>query len=83
MASGIPAVASAVGVHNEIIQDGLNGFLAKNDNEWFDKTRRLIEDRALRERLGASARQTAENDYSVRLMRLSWKRARNKVTGIL
>lgn len=65
MASGIPAVASAVGVHTEIIRDGVNGCLARNDAEWFDKLSRLIEDVTLRQRLGAAARQTAEQDYSV------------------
>jgi glycosyltransferase involved in cell wall biosynthesis len=66
MASGIPAVASAVGVHNEIIRDNVNGCLARNDAEWFDKLSRLIEDVTLRQRLGATARQTAEQDYSVK-----------------
>jgi glycosyltransferase involved in cell wall biosynthesis len=66
MASGIPAVASAVGAHNEIIRDNVNGCLAKNDNEWFDKLSRLIEDVTLRQRLGAAARQTADQNYSVK-----------------
>ncbi|MEW6026866.1 MAG: glycosyltransferase family 4 protein [Planctomycetota bacterium] len=65
MASGVSAVASAVGVNNEIISDGVNGFLAGNDNEWFDKLTRLIEDSALRLRLGVAARQTVEQGYSV------------------
>ena len=66
MASGIPAVASAVGVHNEIIRNGVNGFLAKNDAEWFDKIKRLIEDKALRQKMGLAARETAEKYYSVK-----------------
>ena len=66
MASGIPAVASAVGVHNEIIRDGVNGFLTKNDNEWLDKINRLIEDKTLRQKIGLAARETVEKYYSVK-----------------
>ncbi|MFH1230345.1 MAG: glycosyltransferase family 4 protein [Planctomycetota bacterium] len=66
MASGITAVASAVGVHNDIIKDGINGFLASNDDEWFDKLNKLIEDKTLREKSGTAARETVEKSYSVR-----------------
>lgn len=66
MASGVPPVASPVGIHNDIIQEGLNGFLAKNDEEWVDKICRLIEDKTLRYRMGAAARETTEKSYSVK-----------------
>jgi glycosyltransferase involved in cell wall biosynthesis len=49
MACGIPAVLSPVGVNTEIVEDGVNGFLAKTEDEWFDKLCALIESPALRE----------------------------------
>lgn len=65
MAAGIPPVASDVSEHRYIIQDGLNGFLCKNDEEWVQKLRRLIEDKTLREKMGANARKTVEKEYSL------------------
>src|SRR5262249_58489724 len=34
MGLGIPTVASPVGVNRVIVQDGVNGFLARTDAEW-------------------------------------------------
>jgi glycosyltransferase involved in cell wall biosynthesis len=65
MACGVPVVAAAVGVNQEIIQDGVNGFLASNDGEWDDKLGRLLADADLRQRLGAAGRKTIEQRYSL------------------
>ena len=65
MACGVPVVASAVGVNREIIEDGVNGFLAATDNEWVEKLGRLIADPALRARFAASGRRTIEERYSL------------------
>ena len=65
MACGVPVVAAAVGVNREIIRDGVNGFLASNDEEWTAKLKRLIADVDLRRRMGAAGRQTIEERYSL------------------
>ena len=67
MACGVPVVASAVGVNREIIEDGVNGFLASNDAEWIEKLGRLLDDPELRRRLGAAGRRTIEERYSLRV----------------
>jgi len=65
MACGVPVVASAVGVNREIIEDGVNGFLATTDNEWVEKLGRLIAEPDLRSRFAAAGRRTIEERYSL------------------
>jgi glycosyltransferase involved in cell wall biosynthesis len=65
MASGVPAVASGVGINNEIINDGVNGFLAGNESEWVERISILIENAKLRSRIANNARADVEKTYSV------------------
>jgi len=65
MASGVPVVASPVGINSEIIQDGVNGFLAASEQEWTDKLARQIEDPALRLKFASAGRRTVEERYSL------------------
>src|SRR5262249_47424521 len=64
MATGVPAVCSPVGVTKEIIRDGENGMLARDDGEWVTKLAALIEHRELRARIGLSGRRTVEARYA-------------------
>jgi glycosyltransferase involved in cell wall biosynthesis len=65
MAAGAAAVASPVGINQEIVRHGENGLLARNEAQWERGLETLITDRALRERLGKAARETVEQDYSL------------------
>jgi glycosyltransferase involved in cell wall biosynthesis len=65
MACGVPVVAAAVGVNREIVEDGVNGFLAATDDEWVEKLARLIADRELRRRFGEAGRRTIEARYAL------------------
>lgn len=67
MAAGVPVVASPVGVNKEIVEDGVNGFLAKDDEEWYEKVKILIGDEGLRRRLGQEGRRTVEKRYDLEL----------------
>ncbi len=64
MAVGIPAVCSPVGVNSEIVTDGLNGFLAGEEDEWLEKLGALIKDIQLRSEMGKLARETVKKRYS-------------------
>jgi len=65
MAVGIPTVASAVGTVTEIVEDGVTGFLVRTPDEWLDRLARLLEDPALRRRMGLAARQRALERFSL------------------
>jgi len=65
MAAGIPTIMSPVGVNKEIIQDGENGFLAGNTEEWVEKLSRLIESVELQKKFSDNGRKTVEEKYSV------------------
>ena len=67
MAMSIPTIGSAVGINTEIIQDGVNGFLAKDEKEWIEKLTLLIENPELRQRLGRAGRKTVEERYSLKV----------------
>lgn len=69
MALGIPTLMSPVGVNTEIILHGVNGFLPRNDDEWVELISHLVEDADLRARLGAEARRTVDQRFSV----LAWR----------
>ena len=72
MALEIPTIMSPVGVNSEIIQDGENGFLAKNEQEWFDKLSLLIESKELRDKLGKEGRKTVIERYSIESQKVSF-----------
>ncbi|MEA3345409.1 MAG: glycosyltransferase family 4 protein [Chloroflexota bacterium] len=65
MSVGIPAVASPVGVNQEIIEQGRNGFLAQTTKEWVEGLEQLITDVNLRRKLGSAAREKVERDYAL------------------
>ena len=67
MATGLPVLATAVGGVPEIIKSEVSGVLipAKNEQVFIDQCLRLIDDAALRAKLGAGARAFIENDYTL------------------
>jgi glycosyltransferase involved in cell wall biosynthesis len=67
MACGIPSVASPVGANKDIIQNGVNGFLASNADEWINKLALLIEDQRLREKIGKEGRMTVIKRYTFQI----------------
>lgn len=69
MALGIATIMSPVGVNAKIIQDRKNGFLAAGTEEWIDKISKLLEDKNLRDELGAEGKKTVLKSFSVNSQR--------------
>jgi glycosyltransferase involved in cell wall biosynthesis len=67
MAMGLPSVTNPVGVSKEIVADGVNGFLRTDPAGWDEAIGALSSDVALRRRIGAAARQTAVERYSLQV----------------
>lgn len=65
MALGIPALLSPVGVNTEIIEEGINGFLCKSNEDWLEKLTLLLSNTELRNKIGAEGKNTIQERYSV------------------
>jgi glycosyltransferase involved in cell wall biosynthesis len=66
MGAGVPVIASPVGGVQEVVVDGVTGFLvAPGDGRTLERAlQRLLTDRALAERIGAAGRQSVRLRYS-------------------
>lgn len=66
MAAGIPVVATRVGHLESVVSDGINGVLveAENPKAMADRLAALLDNPGELRRLGAAARQTAEEQHS-------------------
>ncbi len=67
MACGLPVVASPVGVNRQIVEHGVNGFLAATPREWEAALESLLADPLLRQRMGAAGREKVERSYSIQV----------------
>lgn len=65
MACGLPVIASPIGVNIEIVQHGVNGFLAKTEAEWCYFVAKLLSEPELRKTMGAAGRRLVEQRYSL------------------
>ena len=67
MACGLPVVASPVGVNKSIVQDGLNGYLADNAEDWLGALEGLLLNSQLRKSMGVDGRQQVERLYCLQV----------------
>jgi glycosyltransferase involved in cell wall biosynthesis len=62
---GIPSVSSSVGVNKKIIEEGINGYFADSDEEWYHNIEKLLLDASLRKRMGVAGRKKMIAQYSL------------------
>lgn len=74
MGVGVPGVASAITVNNEIIDDGLNGWLVKSEDEWEQVLQKVVEQKRDLNKFGANARKTVEERYAFKSNYQSYKK---------
>jgi glycosyltransferase involved in cell wall biosynthesis len=65
MACGLPVVASPVGVNSDIVESGVNGYLASSDEEWVASLEVLLTQSELRLRLGSAGRAKVVAQYCI------------------
>jgi hypothetical protein len=65
MAAGLPVIASPVGVNSEIVEHGVNGFLARDTKEWIKYFEVLKGHPDLGREMGARGRKKVEEKYSL------------------
>jgi len=61
---GVPTVAAATRTFREAIEDGTEGFTAREADEWTDRLERLIVDKELRRSMGENAKKKALRVYT-------------------
>ncbi len=60
---GVPVVCTPVGINKDIVQNGLNGFWAENENQWEECLLRMVREKGLRKEMGLKGRKTVERSY--------------------
>lgn len=67
MAGGLPVIASPVGVNQQIVEPGINGYLANSPVEWLNTLRTLRDDPQKRNDMGMAGRKKAEAIYNLQV----------------
>ena len=65
----------------KVIEDGISGFLVKNDDEWITAITRLIDDPLLRASVGDASRDRVLSTYSIKANQPTYLSIFNKVYG--
>lgn len=71
-ACGIPAIASPVGMNNEVIIECENGFLVKSEKEWLEKIKYLKTLGEERNRMGQNGREKVQGKFSLLVTAKKW-----------
>jgi len=71
---------SPVGMNNQLIQHGENGFLAESEEDWILNLTKLIEDNQLRKKIGLAGHQTIQDSYSVEALKNKYLELFNKMS---
>ncbi|MEX0812147.1 MAG: glycosyltransferase [Chitinophagales bacterium] len=65
MSLGIPALVSPVAVNKNIVDNGINGFWCNSPEEWEERILELLNNQALRIKMGKAAIEKIKSEFSV------------------
>ena len=68
LASGVPSVASEVGMNSMVCDNNKNALGAKNYNDFILNLQKIINDQSLREQLSKNGRQLIQKKYSTKVV---------------
>ena len=81
MAAALPCVASPVGANTEAVIEGVNGFHARDVDEWERSLEKLLASPELRANFGAKGRAHVEERYSMRNYRTNYLALLTRLAG--
>lgn len=64
--AGVPGVYQDIRQYRNIITDGVNGFLAKNDSDWYNKIKKLIDNKELRRSMGQKTFENVKENRDIK-----------------
>jgi glycosyltransferase involved in cell wall biosynthesis len=67
MACAVPVIGTPIGVNQEIVEHGVNGFQANHPEEWIDYLSKLAADPQLCRVMGAKGREMVESRYCLQV----------------
>ena len=70
MAVGLPVLTSPVGINQQIVEDGCQGFWARTSEEWLARLEELVIDGELRRRMGREGRRRVEAVYALKVQQV-------------
>ena len=65
MSYGLPVITNNIGAVNELITNGKDGFISKNDEDYLDKIKLLLTNNKLRAILGNNARIKSIKNFDI------------------
>lgn len=62
----VPGCYQNIRQYSEVIKDGENGFLCKTADDWYNKMKKLIDDKVLRQQMGENAFKTVKDKWQIK-----------------
>ena len=66
MSLGIPVIVSPVGMNQQVVSHEKDGFLAKDNNDWFNYLKQLLENKELRIKMGNFSQKKIIDNYNIK-----------------